>query len=248
MTVPEILNDCLSDLTRVPTAARVVEVPLVWLKILRPLGYELRLFHTAAEALRQRVAKARLTPELNIFLPPWLPESTQPWPEGRFRLLLGESGTGCQLLGASTPDLIAPHWAALLHLPALRGHWQSHLRAAHGEHLRERWPQAWLLDPTPLPPGAVIAGLGITGWDQLRETGADYAIHVAAGKVTPLAAGEPASAWQEKLVHAQQRPGAVLSRIQAPEAWFLAEYAMQENQILLQQAWKADADGLGRVC
>jgi len=57
----------------------------------------------------------------------------------------------------------------LLHLPVLRDFWRKELRAARYEHLRRVLPKVWAMDPTPLPPGAVIAGLGITNWHDLSK-------------------------------------------------------------------------------
>ncbi|MFZ4593585.1 MAG: hypothetical protein ACOYOF_04970 [Verrucomicrobiaceae bacterium] len=57
----------------------------------------------------------------------------------------------------------------LLHLPVLRDFWRKELRAARYERLRHVLPKVWAMDPTTLPPGAVIAGLGITNWHDLSK-------------------------------------------------------------------------------
>jgi len=67
---------------------------------------------------------------------------------------------------------VPPVWHGallLLHLPVLRDFWRKELRAARYERLRRVLPKVWAMDPTPLPPGAVIAGLGITSWHDLSE-------------------------------------------------------------------------------
>ncbi|HCN76725.1 MAG TPA: hypothetical protein DIT13_05975, partial [Verrucomicrobiales bacterium] len=60
-----------------------------------------------------------------------------------------------------------PRWQALLRLPALRAFWVAELRASHHAHLLKMTPHVWLMDETPLPPGSVIAGLGIPDWSHL---------------------------------------------------------------------------------
>ncbi|MEY4484167.1 MAG: hypothetical protein RL693_1619, partial [Verrucomicrobiota bacterium] len=66
------------------------------------------------------------------------------------------------------PDIAnAPIWPALLHLRPLRPFWEQQLRRNHLESLMERVPHAWMLDPAPLPPGAVIPGLELASWQKL---------------------------------------------------------------------------------
>lgn len=55
-------------------------------------------------------------------------------------------------------------WPALLHLRPLHSFWEQQLRHSHVETLLDRVPHAWMLDPTPLPPGAVIPHLEIPSW------------------------------------------------------------------------------------
>jgi len=67
---------------------------------------------------------------------------------------------------------VPPVWHGallLLHLPVLRDFWRKELRAARYERLRHVLPKVWAMDPTTLPPGAVIAGLGITNWHDLSK-------------------------------------------------------------------------------
>lgn len=67
---------------------------------------------------------------------------------------------------------VPPVWHGallLLHLPVLRDFWRKELRAARYERLRRVLPQVWARDPNPLPPGAVMGGLGITSWDELPK-------------------------------------------------------------------------------
>ena len=57
---------------------------------------------------------------------------------------------------------------ALLWNRNLRGFWRQHLGEAFFERLLKCVPYTWLVDPTPLPPHAVIPELNITDWSQLK--------------------------------------------------------------------------------
>jgi hypothetical protein len=52
---------------------------------------------------------------------------------------------------------------ALFHHHALESLWRAELGAERYERLRQVFPQTWVLDPRPLPPQAVIAGLTVAG-------------------------------------------------------------------------------------
>jgi len=60
-----------------------------------------------------------------------------------------------------------PLWPALLHLRPLRDFWERELRRATVAALLDLLPDAWLLDPTPLPPGSVIPRLELDSWNSL---------------------------------------------------------------------------------
>ena len=65
----------------------------------------------------------------------------------------------------------------LLQLPALRLHWEKRMRSARLEMLKRIVPGAWWPQPeASVPPGAVIAGLGVTSWasaDELPQVSRD---------------------------------------------------------------------------
>jgi hypothetical protein len=63
------------------------------------------------------------------------------------------------------PDANAPLWLALLRLRPLQSLWERELRRGTLESLLDLLPDAWLLDPEPLPPGAVIPRLEIPSWE-----------------------------------------------------------------------------------
>lgn len=63
---------------------------------------------------------------------------------------------------------------ALFHHPSLEKLWKNELGAAVYDHLKQLFPETWIVDPRPLPPQAVIAGLEADGvpvsdWMQLAE-------------------------------------------------------------------------------
>lgn len=57
------------------------------------------------------------------------------------------------------PHLEEKLWLALLHHPVLWPHWQALLGKDDATWLRAHAPQGWVLDPSPLPPQAVISNL-----------------------------------------------------------------------------------------
>ncbi len=60
-------------------------------------------------------------------------------------------------------------WLALLWNPSLRPYWRRSLRDSHFQRLLKLVPQSWVLDPTPLPPHAVIPGLEVQDWRELAH-------------------------------------------------------------------------------
>lgn len=57
---------------------------------------------------------------------------------------------------------------ALLWNRNLRSFWHQELGAGYLARLRRHVPFTWVLDPTPLPPQAVLPELGLTDWQQLK--------------------------------------------------------------------------------
>jgi hypothetical protein len=64
-------------------------------------------------------------------------------------------------------DANAPLWLALLRLRPWHELWQRELRRGTFEDLLDLLPDAWLLDPTPFPPGAVVPRLELSTWNDL---------------------------------------------------------------------------------
>lgn len=133
-------------------------------KDLPPLGHETALWLRAMRLLRLRLDKGRLPAPLAAFLERWMPRA-EPQAElpASFKIRLEAS----LLASGADPALADARWHALLRLPGLRAFWMAELRASHYGHLLRMCRRAWLMDETPLPPGSVIAGLGIPDWSHL---------------------------------------------------------------------------------
>jgi hypothetical protein len=67
------------------------------------------------------------------------------------------------------PQLEDKAWFALLWMEQLRPFWQEMLGEGTLRVLQEHMPQTWIVDATPLPPHAVIAGLNINDWREMAE-------------------------------------------------------------------------------
>lgn len=93
----------------------------------------------------------------------------------------------------------APLWSALLHLQPLRIFWEQELRRSHVETLLDRLPHAWMLDPTPLPPGAVIPKLELASWQQFVVKGSYEISSLASGKNIALNDSLSAEEWTHAL-------------------------------------------------
>lgn len=72
------------------------------------------------------------------------------------------------------PVLNLPVWLALLRLRPLRDFWERALRRSRMAKFLGLLPDAWLLDPTPLPPGGVIPRLEIAAWSDLDMAARDF--------------------------------------------------------------------------
>ena len=131
-------------------------------------GYRVARWAAAREVLQTRVAKGRVSGELGAILTKWLTDVPAIALEDNFELSFTATPEQIRLTGGSLVFATSPLEQALLHLPALRSFWRNELRQAHFDALKAIVPPAWLRDETPVPPGAVIHGLGITAWERLE--------------------------------------------------------------------------------
>lgn len=243
MTVPGSLVRSLEDPTLTPETQTAAELPGPLLRHLRPLGHEVILWQSAAAQLLAWRDKGRFDERLTAFLRRWHPRAkpSKGASGGRFTLLLQEHPGGWWLTQSSLGWLNDPAWASLLHLPALRPAWSSLLRASHLEHLRRMIPQAWFLDSAPLPPGSVIAGLGIPRWTALPGLGGSFLLHHARQALT---AQLPAREWLAALEQALAAGEEILvTQPPSNDGQILARYTQDEDGTRLESAWMAGASG-----
>lgn len=67
------------------------------------------------------------------------------------------------------PQLEEKMLFALLWMEQLRPFWREMLGEETLKTLQEHMPQTWIVDATPLPPHAVVAGLGINDWREMAK-------------------------------------------------------------------------------
>lgn len=134
-------------------------------------GYRIMRWMAAREVLQARVTKGRIAGPLGDFLAHWL--SLAPAREDNPDLWLSfnyaQDQAELKLVGGSATLAHSPLEQALLHLPALRSFWSQELRLQHFVALRSLVPQAWLMDPAQVPPGAVIQGLDTVSWERTPQ-------------------------------------------------------------------------------
>lgn len=129
-------------------------------------------------------------------------------------------------------------WLALLRLRQLRDFWERELRRNGLDQLLALLPDAWLLDPTPLPPGAVIPRLEIGSWGDLPQclaSGHRFEIHGSgAPSIISLPPHAPA-VWEDYWKAAQASspiPAEVLAETDQPDlSTVRAIYAKKESRV-----------------
>ncbi|MEN3943708.1 hypothetical protein WJU23_20580 [Prosthecobacter sp. SYSU 5D2] len=198
-----------------PATQRLPDDHPAW-KDLRPFGYECSRWLAAMAMLQARHRKGRFSETITAFLNEWMPQEpiSHELPEA-FEITFEQS-----TLHSDGPltSVTSPLWHAMLHLPALRDFWTAELRASHYTHLLQMIPPAWCMDPAPLPPGTVIAGLDITSWAELPRL-------------------EASGRQFRKQTMAENK--VVLSAVSAIDASWRARYTRRDGQIVLQDAFLA---------
>lgn len=237
--VPETFAACLREPNLTPPANAPAGLPRSVLKQVKPLGHEIGLWAGAIQRLKTRLEKGRFSPELTAFLQSYWPNQQADLCTGSFGLLLREGRQGWQLVGGSSLWLNDPAFAALLHLPALRPAWAADIRASHLEHLWQIIPHAWFLDPTSLPPGSVIGGLGIPSWQHLPSLhgrGRTFETPPATRLTDSLSQEE----WQTAIQQALET-SSVLREQPSSGSWLLAQYTAGADGTHFQAAWIEEA-------
>jgi hypothetical protein len=238
--VPETFAACLREPNLTLPASAPADLSRAVLKQVKPLGHEIGLWAGALQRQKARLEKGRFGSELSTFLQGRWPNQQADLPTGSFGLLLREGKQGWQLVGGSPLWLNDPAFAALLHLPALRPAWAADIRASHLEHLRQIVPHAWFLDPTPLPPGSVIAGLGIPSWQDLPSLhGQGHTFEIL--PTTWLSDSLSKDEWQSA-THRALETSSVLREQPSSGAWLLVHYTQDTDGTQFQAAWLDEAE------
>ncbi|GEP45570.1 hypothetical protein [Brevifollis gellanilyticus] len=242
MSLPESFTTCLGDPQITPETGRLADVPKALLKHLRPLGHELTLWQAAAQRWRTRLEKARFEPTLLTFLQHWQPKVTpdEVTPDVFNVILRGNDESGWKVIASSLKWVNDPAWSALLNLPALSHYWITDIRGSHLDHLRQIVSRAWFMDPSPLPPGSVIAGLDIPGWPnllRLKGRGRQWVIH---GTETRLEDAVSDGQWQNAIAAAVATGSTLLVEQPQGPTTLLARYKKGEDGIQLDGVWQAE--------
>lgn len=130
-------------------------------------------------------------------------------------------------------DAAAPLWFALLRLRPLRSVWESMLRRDHFETLLQVLPDAWLLDPTPLPSGAVIPRLELANWEGLlllQREGRRFAIAAPESWDGAHELGDH-DALQSALADSSTAPQTLVALPADPDSCIIAVYEKKGNRV-----------------
>jgi hypothetical protein len=130
-------------------------------------------------------------------------------------------------------DAAAPLWLALLRLRPLRSVWESMLRRDHFETLLQVLPDAWLLDPAPLPPGAVIPRLELANWENLpslQREGRRFAIAPPESWEGAQELGAHGTV-QSALADSATTPHTLVALPPLPDSWLIAVYEKKGSRV-----------------
>lgn len=141
-------------------------LPRPFQSVVQSAGYRTARWAAARQVLGNRIARQRIHGLLGQTLGRWgVAHAAGVGAEG-FQLTFGLLNDRLWLCDGLAGEALE---RALLHLPALRDFWRQELRHAHFEALKAVVPKAWVREETPVPPGAVIHGLGITSWSEVSR-------------------------------------------------------------------------------
>ena len=110
------------------------------------------------------------------------------------------------------PYLEEKLWFALFWLRPLREFWRRELGERHFVELQKHIPYSWILDPAPLPQHAVIPGLEIHSWEELKhfsQKQRDLILKISGfselgwgSRSVTLGSDAPQGEWQAAIEHA----------------------------------------------
>ncbi len=189
----------LHDFTKLGTADSPREIPKSWHAPFRSLGHKLERFWSTRATVRRRIHRDDAFAALRTWIGADGGTSSDLRGDGTFAVAVITTPAGWTVAAPFLPpdvlahlmavwravepeapkilppaleapaEVHAPRWLALLRLRPLRPTWESVLRRDHFDSLLEVMPDAWLLDPAPLPPGAVVPRLEVPSWKVLAE-------------------------------------------------------------------------------
>ncbi len=194
------------------------------------LGHGLHRLREAWKVLETRLERGLVDVETAAWIKRW---SGMPGADLPDKALLVWAGKAWQVAGLGGEEIPAA-WLPLLlllHLPVLRSYWRRALRSQRFAWMSKALPRVWAVDPTPLKPGAVIAGLGIAAWEdlpRLLEQGRGFFV----------------MDWAEgggRQVDAAMWPGILTEA--ADKRLLLIERSAAEPEGALAVSWKRDENG-----
>lgn len=149
-----------------------VEVTRPAARAIRSWGWELHRLCQAAELLQTRLKRGSLRPDVAAFVATNQPSFSTDALRARLREGFSQRllVRGNQVLAAwdsLEENGVPAGLIALFRLPALREFWTRALRRTHHQRLKRELPLAWFVTRDPLPPGAVVPGLGAVEPDHL---------------------------------------------------------------------------------
>lgn len=241
-TAASIQTDCPSEARKLllgPGPDLPVGLEKRHLRHFGPLGHHLAQLSETVRQIAQAAAEDRLPEAVLPFAKQWLTTHEVSGEDGvapEVSAFLAESEAGARLEGTSEASLSLVAWS-LVALPAFRPLFERSLRRAHLNHLLELRPCCWVMDATPLPPGAVLAGVELPSWSDLA------ALH-GSGRAFVLQKGEyrrdldsetPRSEWEVAIREALAEGGFVCRERFKPRAWWLGHWSSKHGRIELEK-------------
>jgi hypothetical protein len=153
-----------------------MSLPPFLLRRLPGLGHALSRLQMSISTLNRRTQKGSLSAQAEALLA----AANNSKPTKELFILIGWRGQRWDILAynaaafeadASPPVLDAAMLlsCAILHLPSLRIALRKELRSARFARLRTALPLVWWRTDETIPPGATVAGLGISSWSALPQ-------------------------------------------------------------------------------
>ncbi len=206
-------------------------------KALSAFGHHLSLLEPAVATIQARAAKGKLDPTISEFLERWLHPVVDLDFSAPLSIGLAQTAGRFQIQSLSQGTISLSTWA-LLRLPSLTRLWAISLRRAHLRHLMAMSPSVWVVDGTPVPPGAVIADLELASWQELTALwGQGRTFELKGPSGTRLLDDQLSpQEWSGAMGEAVSAGDHCLVEHHAADAVWLADYEVSESEIRLSGA------------